>query len=810
MSRPADPHARDTNASNPPAAADPGCAAGAPGAPIGEESRRRLRRTQAELEVQRGGQRVDMSDVTTRLKRIVRRNPRITNAALVGFRQLQRYDSWTQQRAQRRWQRRNRFDQSVLNPQPSPLAAEYRSLISDTQIVDSSSRRNLAFCVSSTDPSSGRGDLYVAAGLARALRRLGWRTSMYGPASWDLIPDGMDVVVAMVPAVDPMGLPPAALAVAWSRSFLDQWLEPDHFGDWDLWLAVSDVMAAQLRERVAAPVGVLPIAVDEELFVEPQPAPERSLVVSTTNDFGGGRQLLSFLAEMGPPKSLVLYGNRSRRSRRSRALRRCEAGPVSYFAIPSVYGRAAVVLDDQLPGARAVGSLNSRIYEALAAGALPITNSKLALEGVDLADVPVYCDSASLRSQIAAHADFGPETQSLVAKLRAVVLERHTFRHRAQAFERILEAAATDERRREVVTLGFFPDYREDNHYQTMLFSQARRFGVSVAALENPIWMPPDDMPGAKRVWNVHWTVPLFAGIDDEEQARLRVVNLVDRLNAFRRHGGVVVWTVHNREPHENRFPAAESQLQTALARIADHVHVMCARTAVELPALAQVEPSRLLVLPHCSYVGWYPDAVSQAEARRRLGISQDKPVVGLIGGIRPYKGIDRLVSALDSPTVAAMGTEAIVAGKPAAHPATPELRKLIKDHPRVHAYLAFIAHEQLQLYFKAADVIVLPYRKTLNSGALLAALSFGRPVIAPAEGCIADILDPSFALGFDIHDDDGFADALAKIELLRTPEARRAARDYADSFTSEAMSRQFFEAILRQQAPGTGGSTSK
>ena len=95
-------------------------------APSPDEAGRRLRRTQAELEVQRGGQRVDMSDVTTRLKRIVRRNPRMTNAALRGFRQLQRYDAWSQERAKRRWQRRNRFDQAVLNPPSSPLASEYR------------------------------------------------------------------------------------------------------------------------------------------------------------------------------------------------------------------------------------------------------------------------------------------------------------------------------------------------------------------------------------------------------------------------------------------------------------------------------------------------------------------------------------------------------------------------------------------------------------------------------------------------------------------------------------------------------------
>lgn len=776
-----------------------------------DEAVRRLHRTQAELEVQRGGQRVDMSDVTTRLKRIVRRNPRLTNAALRGFKQLQRYDAWTQERAARRWQRRNRFDQAVLNPGLSPLATEYRSLIGELQVVDPTTTRNLAFCVSSCDPSSGRGDLYVAAGLARALRRLGWRTSMYGPSGWDLIPDGMNVVVAMVPKVDPQFLPPTALRVAWSRSFLDQWLAPEHACDWDLWLAVSDVMAAQLRDRVNAPVGVLPIAVDEELFVAPEDGARRSLVVSTTNDFGGGRQLLQFLAEMGPPKSMVLYGNRRRRSRRSRALRRCEAGPIDYFAIPSVYGSAAVVLDDQLPGARAVGSLNSRIYESLAAGALPITNSQLALEGVGLEGVPVYHDPTSLRTAIAAHQSFGAETAALVDRLRRDVLNRHTFRHRADTFTRIIEDAGTAHlTARRAVTFGFFPDYREENPYQTLLYSGARHLGVSLQAMENPIWEDPNDMRGSTRIWNFQWEHTLFAGIDSEAEADLRVSNLMDRLRVFRAAGGVVVWTLHNREPHENRLPIAERRLQFALAETADRVHILCARTAIEVPALAHVEPDRLLTVPHCSFVGWYADAVSQDAARRELGLDPDKPIIGLIGGIRAYKGIDRVIAALDVPAVAATGLEVVVAGKPAAGPDSAALRKLIVDHPRVHSHLAFVSNERLQLYFKAPDVIVLPYRKTLNSSVLLAALTFGRPVIAPINGCLADVLDHRFSIGFDIDDEDGLVHALANVERLRTPQARRAARDYAESYCSDAMSRQFFEGILGQRAVADEGAAAK
>lgn len=765
---------------------------GQPGQPP-SEAVRRLRRIQAEMEAERGGQRVDVSDVTTRLKRIVTRNPRLAQMALATIRRVQKYEARSQHAAFAR--RRRRMAPVLASPDESPLTGEYRSLIEEVEVVDPDSSRNLAFCVSSRDAGSGRGDLYVAAGLARSLRKMGWRTSMFGPSSWDLIPDGIDVVVAMVPSVEPQRLPPGALRVAWARSFLDQWLAGDQVSDWDSWLAVSDVMAGQLREQVSVPVGVLPIGVDPELFTLPDDIRRRTGVVSTTNDFGSGRQLLRFLEQAGPPKSLVLYGNRRRRSRRTRRLRRCEAGPVSYFAIPAIYGTAAVVLDDQLPGARAVGSLNSRIYEALAAGSLPITNSALALEGVGLTGVPVYRDPAELARQIETHQDFGPRTAELVNKLRQVVLTQHTFDHRARSFTEFIDSIPVP--RREKITLGFFPDYREENHYQSMLFEEARAAGVSIRAMENPIWDSPNDMPGSTRIWNIHWTVPFFAGVDSDDQARRRVANLVDRLQLFKAAGGVVVWTVHNREPHENRFPEAERELQEALAALSDHVHVMCQRTANELPALASVEPGRLLVIPHSSYVGWYPDVISQAAARRRLGLGADEPVVGLIGGVRPYKGIDRLLAALDRPEVAATGLRAIVAGKPSVHPDAVALCKRIKAHSRVSSHLAFVDDTELQVYMKAADVIVLPYRQTLNSGALLAALSFARPVIAPRSGCLAEALDDEFSIGFEIDDDESLAAALARVESLRTPRARAAARRAAEVNLSSDMSRRFFQAVV-------------
>ena len=62
-----------------------------------------------------------------------------------------------------------------------------------------------------------------------------------------------------------------------------------------------------------------------------------------------------------------------------------------------------------------------------------------------------------------------------------------------------------------------------------------------------------------------------------------------------------------------------------------------------------------------------------------------------------------------------------------------------------------------------AADVVVFPYRDVLTSGALLLAMSFGKACIAPRIGCMGDVLETSGGFLYDLSDENGLPDALAR-----------------------------------------------
>ncbi len=89
-----------------------------------------------------------------------------------------------------------------------------------------------------------------------------------------------------------------------------------------------------------------------------------------------------------------------------------------------------------------------------------------------------------------------------------------------------------------------------------------------------------------------------------------------------------------------------------------------------------------------------------------------------------------------------------------------------------------FIPDEQTELYFKAADVLVLPYRSIYQSGILFLAYSFGLPVLASDVGGLKDeIVEGKTGFSFRPQDAVALAKAIEEYfasDLSTDPNRRR------------------------------------
>ena len=208
-----------------------------------------------------------------------------------------------------------------------------------------------------------------------------------------------------------------------------------------------------------------------------------------------------------------------------------------------------------------------------------------------------------------------------------------------------------------------------------------------------------------------------------------------------RRAGARLVYTLHNLEPN---FGAGYSAgLAEAAHRLilagadAIHVHSQAAARAV---AARYGRRRAVFVVPHGHYIGQYPNRLSPAEARARLGLAPADFVALALGQIAPYKGLESLLAAQAELGPAAL--KLVIAGK-VAHAEYGAQIAALAQGPGVLYRPGFVPDDELQVYLNAADVVALPYARSTTSGSALLALSFGRPVVAPALDFLAEVVPP-------------------------------------------------------------------
>ena len=222
------------------------------------------------------------------------------------------------------------------------------------------------------------------------------------------------------------------------------------------------------------------------------------------------------------------------------------------------------------------------------------------------------------------------------------------------------------------------------------------------------------------------------------------------------------------------------------LVEVCDGIVVMSHAAENELRATFRVpERCAVRVIPHGHYIDAYPNTIAREVARERLGLLASARVVLSLGRIGRYKGLDKLVRSFSS--VAQPGDVLVIAGRPQDQKLIAELRdlatSLCPSQASIRLEPTLIPDDELQIYFGACDLVVLPFERVLNSGSLLLAMSFGRCVVAPSIGSLHEIGCPEAFFEYDEGEAGGLASALAKSLaradlLIRGGQARKFAEE--------------------------------
>lgn len=278
------------------------------------------------------------------------------------------------------------------------------------------------------------------------------------------------------------------------------------------------------------------------------------------------------------------------------------------------------------------------------------------------------------------------------------------------------------------------------NQFQALLYSAQEQFNVSILPIHDLGLCAQIPWPG-KVICHFHWIHGKTGQAKTEAEADASVVYWENLLRRIKENGHKIVWTVHNVMPHETIWVEQDKKIHQMMADAADALHVMASDSATLTAPYYTLDERKMFVVPHPTYEGAQPDEISRAEARTQLQISEEEFVFLSFGAIMEYKGYDRLMAAYDQLRgKTAKMTRLIIAGLPSDKALVEQITAWSEGKPDVILDMTPVPHDKLQVYFRSADIAVCPYRRTMNSGAAMMAITFDLPVLGPKSGGFLDI----------------------------------------------------------------------
>ncbi len=210
----------------------------------------------------------------------------------------------------------------------------------------------------------------------------------------------------------------------------------------------------------------------------------------------------------------------------------------------------------------------------------------------------------------------------------------------------------------------------------------------------------------------------------------------------YRLCGKMLCLTAHNTNQAKRDLKDSRLNRLTLRAqyRLCDRIFVHTQRMKDELCQDFGVSEKAVIVIRHPVNDAFPDTDLTPSEAKGVLGLKGAEKTILFLGRLRPYKGIEHLLAAFRQCFASKGNYRLIVAGPPnkGDEDYLEEIRKAA-DHElnRGNVLLRdeFIPDKDMELYLKAADVLVLPYKDIFQSGVLFLAYSFGLPVVVTDVG---------------------------------------------------------------------------
>lgn len=215
------------------------------------------------------------------------------------------------------------------------------------------------------------------------------------------------------------------------------------------------------------------------------------------------------------------------------------------------------------------------------------------------------------------------------------------------------------------------------------------------------------------------------------------------KLLVFKCCGTKIIYTVHNRQPHETQYSALNRLFYKCVFSLVDNIVILSDLTRDVIKEIGGKKFSgKIIKIPHPTYLC----------PKKKYQDNPEGFTVLFFGLLRPYKNIEMLLS------VAASHPEInfVIAGAALDLNYADSLKKAASGLNNVHLILRRLTDEEINKLMDEASVLALPYdlKSSLNSGAAMFALSKGLNVVIPNIGTILELSNRDKVYGYDYNND--------------------------------------------------------
>lgn len=290
----------------------------------------------------------------------------------------------------------------------------------------------IAFAVTEASASAVAGDYFTALELAREIEAtMSCQILFIDAQNWYSL-TGVDVLITMVDGYDLTKIQnasPHLIRIGWARNWVDRWATRPWAQDYDSVWASSSFSQRYLSKALAREVELVPIATNEHAFAMGASKAEFSSDYCFTGSyFDSPREIIYHLDPAALPFNFGLYGHGWEKVLKFAPYNR---GPLPYADMRDVYASTKIVIDDANIATKRWGSVNSRVFDALAGGALVITNGRSGADEMFDGLLPSYENSQELEALLWHYLTDETARKTRVLQLQSIVQERHTYRQRA-------------------------------------------------------------------------------------------------------------------------------------------------------------------------------------------------------------------------------------------------------------------------------------------------------------------------------------------------------------------------------------------